>query len=268
MMHIRSAATTMTSLALLARHVAGFHVSSRVRVRVMSSARPPSSSCSCMTSMMQRHMSTSSSTGASSGTAAAAATRGQQPTDHAFDFETPIDRSNTGEAGAGASLCVAGGRVATCLCLPLVLHGSSIPRPVHAGGKLLRSRRIDAGAALKSRLLIALNMFPCHRCRLSEVGYVRRQGCNSTLGRRHGPQDFARHYRRRQGSRRPRHLRILLPHGRGQDGCHGLLQGTSAELLSPKFARAIPITSPSLFSARGRECCGGGCLSSSHEVLL
>lgn len=93
-MHIRSAAT-MTSLALLARHVAGFRVSTtsgRVRLGVTSSRRPPSSWCS---SVMQQQM---SSAGASSATAAGAATRGEQPKDHVFDFETPIDRSNTGEA--------------------------------------------------------------------------------------------------------------------------------------------------------------------------
>eukprot|EP00903_Cladosiphon_okamuranus_P011930 g11206.t1 len=44
---------------------------------------------------MSTSISTSTSTGASGGTAAGAATRGQQPTGH-FDFETPIDRSDTG----------------------------------------------------------------------------------------------------------------------------------------------------------------------------
>lgn len=149
-MHIRSAATraTMTSLALLARQSAGFRVgvSSRVRVRVTSSsARPPPPSPSSCSSTMQQQMSTSS-TGTSSGTAAGAATQGQQPRDHGFDFETPIDRSDTGE-GSGVSpggglthACPSGGsclhsRLA-CGCQPPARIGAKTPDiPEHASGK-------------------------------------------------------------------------------------------------------------------------------------
>lgn len=60
---------------------------------------------------MQQQMSTA---GASSATAAGAAARGQQPTDHVFDFETPIDRSNTGEAGAAAAAAGGGLSLGEC----------------------------------------------------------------------------------------------------------------------------------------------------------
>lgn len=137
-------------------------------------------------------------------------------------------------------------------------------RPILAGGKASsygQGVSVPRHTALRS-LFTPLSTPSRNHCRRSEVGYVRRQGCNPPVGRRHGAEDFARYHRRREGARRPRHLRVLLPHGSGQDRCHGLLQGESESrvfpLITPKLVRLSSLVEASFLSEG--DIYGGGSL--------